>query len=385
MLVRLLRSLFTRASLRRAGTAESSAELVPRPASSSRAAAASQLELLSRLASFASGHEVHVTGTETSADDSAAQISRAEHPVMEVVARAARLTCQTLGTATEKRVQGYAEAFTAAAPPSGSLNVFTFHVDMPGKAKISYVDMKLNPKEFDYLDILRRFMARIRDHCEATVYVVTSPGAHYRELAAPDVRVIELPLNASQPMYERANALLAYARSAAFAHDTVFLDSDAMVNRPLQEVFDLGFDVGLTYRDAPYLMPVNEGVMFLGARRPETVRRFLERRLATYDAMIEDSFVTGYYGDVKRWRGGQLSLNAVSYDHMPHSPYRVYESDGCRIRMLPCDTFNFSSGEGEAASSLEHLDDRYVVHFKGNRKYAFRLAARAERGAQVTR
>jgi hypothetical protein len=249
---------------------------------------------------------------------------------------------------------------------------------MPASAEINYVDIKLKPQEFDYLDILRRFVQRIREHCPgATVYVVTTPGARYAELAAADVRVIELPLDASQPMYERANALLAYVRSGAFVRDTAFLDSDALVNRPLQEVFELGFDVGLTYRDTPYLMPVNEGVMFLGARRPEAVRRFLERRLATYDALADDAFVTGYYGNVKRWRGGQLSLNAAAYHLIPHSPYRVYEQGGCRVRMLPGDTFNFASGEGEAASSVEHLDDRYVVHFKGNRKHAFRVARQA--------
>jgi hypothetical protein len=152
-----------------------------------------------------------------------------------------------------------------------------------------------------------------------------------------------------------------------------------MVNRPLEELFDLDFDVGLTYRDVPGLMPVNEGVMLLSVRRQASVRQFLRRRLAAYDSTAADAIITAYYGDVKRWRGGQLSLNAVTYGMMPHSPYRIHECDGAAVRMLPCDTFNFSTGEGESAASLEHLQDRYIIHFKGARKYAFHYAAEAER------
>jgi len=34
---------------------------------------------------------------------------------------------------------------------------------MPGKARINYFDIKLNPGEFDYLDILRRGEVRALD------------------------------------------------------------------------------------------------------------------------------------------------------------------------------------------------------------------------------
>jgi len=70
---------------------------------------------------------------------------------------------------------------------------------------------------------------------------------------------------------------------------------------------------------------------------------------------------------------------ALVHELRPYSPYAECEAAGARIRFLPCDTFNFSGGEGEDASSLERLDERYVVHFKGPRKYAFALAAQAER------
>lgn len=381
MLLRLLKSLLARTSERSAGGTEGSPMLVRKSAPPARSPTYSQLDQLSRLATFASGQTVRLSGTETPPDPSAS-IAPPERPVMEVVAHASRLGGEALQRATERRVQSYAEAFSAAATSRSGLNVFAFHVDLPGDARLNYVDVKINVGDFDYLDILRRFVARIREHCkEATVYLVTSPGSPYRELAAPDVRIVELDVNAAHPMYERATAMLAYAESNAFVRDTVLLDSDALVNRPLQEVFCLGFDIGLTYRDVSGLMPVNEGVIFLSARHPERVRRFLRRRLATYDSLLSDPFVTGYYGDVRRWRGGQLSLNASTYRLVPHSPYRIYQAADAVIRMLPCDTFNFTAGEGEDASSIEHLEDRYVVHFKGMRKYAFGFAAKAEQSS----
>src|SRR2546428_1199999 len=244
MLLRLLRSLFARAPRRATGGTEGG----PLLAGASRAAARaySQLEQLSRLASFASGQQVRVGGTETPADPSLAQ---PERPVMEVVAHASRLAGDALLRSTEKRIAGYAEAFGAAAPAAAGLNIFAFHVDLADATEVKYVDIHLKVGDFDYLDILRRFVERIRRHCSgATVYLVTSPGARYLELAAPDVRVVQLPVNPTQPMYERANALLGYAMSQAFTRDTVFLDSDALVNRPLEEVCALGFDVALTYR-----------------------------------------------------------------------------------------------------------------------------------------
>ncbi len=346
----------------------------------------STLAVLSRLASLASGQELRVTGKEARLPDEG-PATRTELPIGEIIARAAALGSGPLAAGSEARVERFATAFSRAARAGTGtgtgtgtgMNVFVFHVDLAPGTRLDYVDATLEPGHFDYLDILRRFIDRVRASCDAaTVYVVTSEGARYRVLAAPDVAMVELPIDGAQPMYDRATALAAYARSAAFDCDTVFLDSDALVNRPLAEVFRLGFDVGLTYREAERLMPVNEGVLFLAARRPGAVRRFLEERLASYDRIATDPFVTGYYGDVRRWRGGQLSLNALAHPLWPCSPYRRAAVAGAIVRLLPCDTFNFAVAEGEAASSVDSLDQRYVVHFKGWRKYAFGFAAQAE-------
>ena len=383
MLLRVLRSLLKRGGEKRPARHRPD-KVFAAPVSAARTPGigASMPEQLRKLAAFAGGREVAagamptiVSPASSSAAGAAGRPNSIVNDVREVVAHASGLIAETLCPETRARIDAYTALFSAAAVPGKGLNVFAFHADLADASEVRYVDIHLKVGDFDYFDILQHFVARIRQHCGgATVYLVTTPGARYRQLAAPDVRVVELPLNAAQPMYERANALLAYASSAAFTENTVFLDSDALVNRPLDEVFALGFDVGLTYRTTPGLMPVNEGAIYFGAARPAAVREFLRRRLATYDRLVSDALVTRFYGDVRRWRGGQLSLNAVSHGLAPYSPYRVQEVEGARLRMLPCDTYNFSAGD-ETALALDHLEDRYVIHFKGALKYAFRLAA----------
>ena len=176
-------------------------------------------------------------------------------------------------------------------------------------------------------------------------------------------------------MYDRATALLGYARSRAFGVATACLDSDALVNRPLAALFDLGFDVALTYRNVHRLMPVNEGAMFLRPQRAGAAAAFLQRRLATYDRIASDTLIAGYYGNVKRWRGGQLSLNASLRSA---ACYTLGPGHGGPAGAVLTATLNFAAAEGEASSSLDRLDECYVIHYKGWRKHAFAVAARAQ-------
>jgi hypothetical protein len=380
MLLRLLKSVLRPRARQRTAAARPSSGKSPPPQ-----VWLQDLDLLKGLASLASGQAVEISGKPKETAEGGQVVVKSgkpELPIAEIISRAASLRGARRSPALEARVRRYEEAFARAARPGSGPNAFIYHVDMPGEEVINYVDVTFFPKHFDYTDILRRCIDRVRSRCPgATVTLATARDTPYRALAAPDVAVVELDVDPMQPMYERASALLAYLRSAAFNRDTVFLDSDALVNRRLDEVFALGFDVGLTYREAERLMPINEGVMFLSARRPERVRGFFEARLATYEALAADPYITGFYGDVKRWRGGQLSLNAHAHGLSPYSPYRSDEADGARLRFLPCDTFNFAGGEGEAASAMERLDERFVVHFKGMRKYAFMYAAQAEQAS----
>ena len=172
MLRRLLKSALARRKVGAAQAAPQAAETTPADAS------ASKLELLSRLASLASGRTLQVTGKEAPGD-AAAGAERAELPIERIVAHAATLRRDVLAAETEARVASFVPAFAAAERDARGLNAFLFHVDLPAGSAIDYVDAKFVPQHFDYLDILRRCIERLRSHCpDATVILVTARGAH---------------------------------------------------------------------------------------------------------------------------------------------------------------------------------------------------------------
>ena len=363
MLIRLLKSLL------------GSKPSAPPPARPVRVQAAPAVdpkaEVLARLAAYERGGQSAVSGVHLDHPGSRQAQDTPNEALDAVLARARTLVTGELSAAAGQRVAAFRELIGAGVPGSDGPAVFAFHADLPADASIEYVDAKLNVRDFDYLGILRRFVRHAREHCPGVqVILATSAGSRYTVLAEEGVAVVELPLDLRQPMFERAVAVSAYLGSSAFRGNTAFLDSDAFVNRPLAEVFALGFDLAFTYRQFSNMMPVNEGVFFASPRRAAAVGRFMLARLATYERIANDPAVQAYYGDVRRWRGGQLSLNAVCAPHLPYSPFRALHEDDLVLRFLPCDTFNFALGDGEALSSSARLGERYVMHYKGPRKYA---------------
>lgn len=367
MLIRMLRAFFG---------AKQAAPAAEPPPGSSRVAARVPAEdpraaVLARLAAYERSGQSAVSGGHIDRAEARQAQEIPNEALAAVLERARALVTREPSDETTRKVDAFAACIRACVPSHDGPLAFVFHADLPQDASIDYVDAKLNVHDFDYLDILRRFAKHAQEHCPGLLPVLaTSAGARYRALSGEGFAVVELPLDLRFPMYERAVAVSAFLRSSAFRGDTAFLDSDAFVNRPLAEVFDLGFDLAFTYRQFSNMMPVNEGVFFASPRRAEAVERFMRARLATYERIAADPAVTAYYGDVRRWRGGQLSLNAVCAEHRPYSPFRVCHQDGLRLRFLPCDTFNFALGDGEALSSSARLGERYVMHYKGPRKYA---------------
>ena len=150
-------------------------------------------------------------------------------------------------------------------------------------------------------------------------------------------------------MFRRAEAMDDFVHSSAFDAPTVFLDNDAFPNADLSAVFDQIQHVGLTVRDTPGLMPVNEGVIF--ARPTPETRHFFsayERTFGALHYLMPD--------DKWRWWGGQTALNMLA------GPAQD------RITLLPCDQFNYSPDEPQPRAVL---DSKAVLHLKGPRKALF--------------
>jgi hypothetical protein len=292
-----------------------------------------------------------------------------------VIDHAATLVRERLEVATASRVETLASHFSLPeASAAADLHVFVFHVDMGAAGKLAYRDVTMDVGRFDYVAILETFKACVaRWHPQAVIFLVTSPGSPLAALRDARTQVVELDLPLDQPMYQRVASMCAYAHSPAFAKDTLFLDSDAFLNARFSDYVDADYDVAITVRDDPGLMPVNEGVIVARAERRAAVLGFFDRYLATYDALLSDARITSYYGDIRKWRGGQLSLNAITRAAHPYSSQRRIGIGDARLQCLPCDPFNFSYEYG-ADIAQARLGDKVIVHLKGGRKSDLKAA-----------
>ena len=291
--------------------------------------------------------------------------------VLDLVRHAEQLVTTYVDPLVDARVETYAARFTEARfddDPARGVNIVTFHADVPDSHRfIDYVDVKHDHHGFDYRRITQRFVdSALRFNPDARIFFITGPDG-LGPKPDPRVRVVRLPLDPRAPMYERVKAVTAYVRSAAFDRDTVFLDTDAFPNRPLASTFEADLDIGVTERPTEnFYMPFNEGVIFAAARRPRAVRRFFDGYIGTYRALMQDPLVADYYGEITRWRGGQLSLNAVAL-RMGARESVVAEPNHPAVVSLPCDSHNFWIVPN-ATPDPGLWNAKYVLHLKGDSK-----------------
>ena len=180
-------------------------------------------------------------------------------------------------------------------------------------------------------------------------------------------------------MLDRTRAMGEVVDDLIADHNLAFLDSDVLVNGSLDSLFLEDFDIGLTIRDHER-HPVNGGVIVAQERRPAAVRRFFARLHDIYRQ---------HHSEASSWFGDQEALfDLLGRQNSSTLRSRMLHVEGCRIRLLPCDRYNFSPTASPAAIRTP-LHDRLILHFKGQRKplmERFWLAhlARRERPGLVT-
>lgn len=250
-------------------------------------------------------------------------------------------------------------------PPSSNINIFTFFTSVPEThRKISYVDVTHDHHLFDYARLIAHFLdATLRLNPKSCVFLVTGEHDALELRLDPRVVIVRLPLDPKLLMLERVRAMTAYSMSGQFCRNTLFLDTDAFPNAPLATIFDGDFDIGVTWRPSEnFYMPLNEGVILAGCARPQRIVEFFARYHATYVAMTNDPVVSQYYGDICRWRGGQLCLNAV----VNHYAQNV-APPSIAIRQFDCETHNFWV-RPDMAFTPEVWDEKTILHLKGDSK-----------------
>jgi hypothetical protein len=292
-----------------------------------------------------------------------------------------------IAPATAARLAQFQAAFDAAAAPAAAPAAicFAFHSSVPqAEAAVRYRDVAIDHSKFDYDRIVRHCIAAALAAQPGARFILATDSQFLSDVEHPALTIVRLPLDQASPMYERVIAMCAFVRSRQFTAPTAFLDSDAFLNAPIANLFQGHFDIGATYRPDPGLMPINEGVIFAASRNKEAVRAFFAGYLGTYDRLCGNAAVTGYYGNIKRWRGGQLSLNALTCPQGVPSALDSAKAFGARIRYYPCSAFNFSI-EMDRPYSARQLDTRAVLHLKGPRKAVLDpiIAYQAQRWPQV--
>ena len=248
------------------------------------------------------------------------------------------------------------------------LSIFVYHTAVPeGQPIVPISDTQsLDQREFSYALILEHFCnIALSHHPLCQIFLVTDSDTP-TELNHPNVQVIRLALDTASPMFERVVAMNAFVQSEVFTGPVAFLDSDAFVNRKLARIFEKSFDVAVTYRAAPAAMPFNEGVLFAKVEDKRAVRGFFDAYLGTYASLCATTVLQDKFGEefsnIKRWRGGQLSLNIVATKHGQEKTQR--------IKVLNCDPFNFWLSPGSTFTIAE-LKEKYILHLKGPAKGSF--------------
>lgn len=114
--------------------------------------------------------------------------------------------------------------------------------------------------------------------------------------------------------------------AAAEGDRVLLIDTDTMIVNPLDDVWDLEFDVAYTTKPAEY--PINGGVMFL--RVSPAVRAFMDRWAAENLRMLKDP---GFH---QPWRRRFAGINQASLGYLLEEARPA----AVAFRELPCATWN---------------------------------------------
>jgi hypothetical protein len=234
----------------------------------------------------------------------------------------------------------------------------SFHSDRPTGLPGAHPNANLDTAGYRrMLDLLFRSVRLMHEH--ATCTLITDAATRICGVRGP-IRRINGRVDHAALMLSRTEAQAAFVRAFEFDRPLVLLDSDILLNGSLQPLFDEDFDVGLTWRPSTE-MPLNGGFMALHNRRPEVSKAFFARFARAY----REDFATG--GNAA-WYGDQLALqHCIGLDSNQLAVQPLIEREGCRIRLLPCETYNFSP-DNRFDAIADGLPDKLVLHFKGQRK-----------------
>lgn len=274
------------------------------------------------------------------------------------------------GTEWLKKLDKRSSEIKIPTKTAKSIDVVIFHVKVPANAsKISTPDIKGGEQgNIDYEGLLElNIRIALWSEPRARVIILTDNDFAPNIKETDRLFIVRLDVNQTQPMFERVVSMASFVRSQAFVSPTVFLDIDAFLIRSVSDLFTSDFDIGLTHRHIVGQMPINEGVIFANSIKKPSVVKFFESYLASFLEAEKCEHIGKIYQNIRRWRGGQLAINAAAGGHQFYSTSMGRTEYGTRIAFLPCSKYNLSQiNEREVTKDLRSRT--CVLHLKGNRK-----------------
>jgi hypothetical protein len=223
----------------------------------------------------------------------------------------------------------------------------------------------IDHSKIKHLELVRWTIKAIRRNVPQAEVVLCTDRSFGAKLLDLNPTLLFPEVERNRPMYYRVKTYNTIIQNQWTSGVTFFIDSDAIVLKDPSHLPSLmNFKIGVTYRYAPNLMPINEGVI-IARNDTEECSNFFAHYMGTYEEIRQNKIIqTICKNDLMRWRGGQLSLNAVCAS----SKMCDFRDSNEDIRYLPCSTYNRTVRSTKEVSTLDTQDTVYIAHIKGKAK-----------------
>ena len=246
--------------------------------------------------------------------------------------------------------------------------ICTFHAILGSEErKLTIKDVEYDQQRSDYEQVLGLHYQKARQTNPDYIWVLITDRRFKpdikdldKEVANGRVCIVRNDINTKHLMFERTLLNYNLCKALCMRTNILFLDGDAFLMKPIEKVWNIDSNIILTYREqtkSGNIVPINEGVIF--CKRGKESLRFFEDYLKTYLILAEDKNLRRYYKKtIKRWRGGQLSLNALRNNSFIEGKVNYTISE------LPCHKFNCFP----KIYSPIRADSKFIIHIKGKDK-----------------
>lgn len=221
-------------------------------------------------------------------------------------------------------------------------------------------------KSINHENIINRSIDSIRKAIKGAEIILCTTKDYGKKFNGEDIKKIYPQADSRKPMYNRVKTYNTLIQYDLLGKNIIFMDSDVMIlGNPWEDLAKLSFDVAVTYRFTPNLVPINEGVIYCRGNNKGS-KEFFARYMQTYENIKNNNIINNIINtDLERWRGGQLSLNGICNA----GRMVTYMDSTDKIAFLPCDKYNRTIRSFDEVEAIVRNRSSYVVHAKGRAKF----------------